>query len=78
MNGLILRRIRGFLGKYSPKRKNRQHVLWRLPKKICGQSRESKTAGAGTIFLEYEHWGGKIKAQETVFQQVQAGLECGI
>lgn len=41
---------------------------------INRQVRELKTAGADTIFLEYEHGDSKIKSQqEAMFAQAQAG-----
>ncbi len=41
---------------------------------INRQVRELKTAGADTIFLEYEHGASKIKSQqEAMFAQAQAG-----
>lgn len=41
---------------------------------INRQVRELKTAGADTIFLEYEHGDSKVKSQqEAMFAQAQAG-----
>ena len=41
---------------------------------INRQVRELKTAGADTLFLEYEHGDSKIKSQqEAMFAQAQAG-----
>ena len=41
---------------------------------INRQVRELKTAGADTLFLEYEHGDSKVKSQqEAMFAQVQAG-----
>ena len=41
---------------------------------INRQVRELKTAGADTLFLEYEHGDSKVKGQqEAMFAQAQAG-----
>ena len=41
---------------------------------INRQVRELKSAGADTLFLEYEHGDSKIKSQqEAMFAQAQAG-----
>ena len=45
---------------------------------INRQVRELKTAGADTLFLEYEHGDSKIKSQqEAMFAQAQAGTGGG-